>query len=72
MLHKTVNETDVEIEIVGLGACKAVRMKLDGGVGYRWRIKWRNVTVMGDCHSDNHRALLNAINKLTKRLNISK
>ena len=72
MLHKTVSNTNAEIDIVGLGTCEAVRMRLDGGVGYRWRIRWRNITVLGDCRTDNQKALQNAINKLTKRLNITK
>lgn len=68
MLYKTVRKTDSEIEIVGLGICHAVRMKLDGGVGYKWRIKWRNITVMGDYHADNHSALLNANQQISKTI----
>lgn len=71
MNYKTIHKNEADIEVLGVGKCHASVLILDGG-GYQWRIRWRRISVVGDCHVSNNIALKNAINKLTKRLNITK
>lgn len=61
--HDMVIEAETEINVEGLGSCRATRIVINNSY-YRWRIRYGSDSVMGIVSTDNDKALRSAFERL--------